>query len=70
VNGIFLTAGVQGNTIRGNIVVGNPPVQVDVDHISNRGFDIKNLATAGANTFEENVCLTVSMRLVPPQHLM
>lgn len=50
--------GVQGNTIRGNVVVGNPPVQVAVDHTSNSGVDIKNLATAGANTFEENVCIT------------
>ena len=57
-NGIFLTAGVQGNAIRGNIIVGNPPVQVAVDHTANSGFDIKNLADAGANTFEGNVCVT------------
>jgi parallel beta-helix repeat protein len=57
-NGIFLTTGVQGNTIRGNTIVGNPPVQIAVDHTSNGGYDIKNLATAGANTFDSNVCLT------------
>jgi hypothetical protein len=58
VNGIFLTAGVQGNAIRGNIIVGNPPVQVAVDHTANSGFDIKNLADAGANTFEGNICVS------------
>jgi parallel beta-helix repeat protein len=57
-NGIFITSGVQGNTFRGNTIVGNPPVQVAVDHTANGGFDIKNLADAGANTFESNICMT------------
>ena len=57
-NGIYLAAGVQGNIIRGNLVTGNPAVQVAVDHTADAGFDIKNLATAGANTFEGNTCLT------------
>ena len=57
-NGIFLAAGVQGNIIRGNVVVGNPPVQVGVDHTANGGADIKNLSAAGANLFDENICLT------------
>ena len=43
---------------RGNTVVGNPPVQVSLDHTGNPGFDIKNLAAADANTFDNNVCLT------------
>jgi hypothetical protein len=29
-----------------------------VDHTSNGGADIKNLAAAGANSFDENICLT------------
>jgi hypothetical protein len=33
-------------------------VQVAADHASNGGADIKNLGAAGANTFEENICLT------------
>jgi hypothetical protein len=33
-------------------------VQVAVDHTANSGFDIKNLADAGANTFEGNICAT------------
>lgn len=50
--------GVRGNVIRRNLIVGNPPVQVDLDHTSTIGVDIRNLADAGANTFQANVCLT------------
>jgi hypothetical protein len=53
-----MAAGVQGNTLRGNLVAGNPPVQVAVDHSSSPGVDIKNQATPGVNAFEDNVCLT------------
>jgi parallel beta-helix repeat protein len=57
-NGIFLAAGVQGNTFRRNLVVGNPAVQVDLDHPDVSGVDIKNLADPGANTFTGNICVT------------
>jgi parallel beta-helix repeat protein len=57
-NGIYLPAGVQGNTVRRNVLLGNPPVQVAVDHAADTAFDIKNLATPGANVFDNNVCLT------------
>jgi parallel beta-helix repeat protein len=50
-NGIFLGPGVQGTVIRRNILVGNPPVQVSVDHTSLGGWDIQNLSDDGANTF-------------------
>lgn len=53
-----MTAGVQGNIIRRNLLDGNPPLQVAVDHAANGGFDIKNLADPGKNLFEGNVCLT------------
>ena len=53
-----MTAGAQGNVFRNNLVVGNPPVQVSVDHTSNGGLDIKNSATAGTNMFGGNICLT------------
>jgi parallel beta-helix repeat protein len=56
-NGIFLSTGVQGNTIRGNMILGNPPRQVVADHAANSGYDIKNMS-AGANTFDGNVCVT------------
>ena len=29
-----------------------------MDHTSNGGVDIKSLAATGANTFDENICLT------------
>ena len=57
-NGLYMTVGVQGNIISGNLFVGNPPVQVDVDHSPNGGVDIKNLADDGANTFRGNICFT------------
>jgi len=57
-NGIFLAAGVAGNTIRRNLIVGNTPVQVSLDHPSASGVDIKNLADDGANLFRGNRCLT------------
>ena len=57
-NGIFLGPGVQGCVIRRNILIGNPPVQVSVDHTSPGGWDIQNLADDGANTFRGNICLT------------
>ena len=57
-NGIFIAAGVQGNTFRGNIITGNPAVQVAIDHPSaTSGFDILNLSTAGfpVTKFPRNV---------------
>lgn len=59
-NGLFITAGTQGNIFRGNLVVGNPPVQVSLDHGANPGVDIKNNSAPGANTFDNNVCLTAA----------
>lgn len=55
-NGIVLLGG-EGNFIRGNIIVGNPPVQVSVNNPTTSGVDIRNSAP-GANTFEDNFCLT------------
>ncbi len=56
--GIRLVAGTEGNIIRRNFVTANPPVQVAVSNPSNSGVDILNLATAGANAFVGNICLT------------
>jgi len=55
---LFLTATVQGNVIRRNLIIGNPPVQMGLDHTANKGFDIKNLSPPGQNSFTGNVCLT------------
>lgn len=53
-----MALGVQGNIIRRNLVVGNPPLQVAVDHSPSSGVDIKNGAAAGTNTFADNICLS------------
>jgi hypothetical protein len=54
-----MAAGVHGNVIQRNLVVGNPPLQVSIDHSPGNGFDIKNLgADDGSNTFTENICQT------------
>ncbi len=40
-------------------MVGNPPVQVAVDHAADTGFDIKNQTAPGSNNvFTGNICLT------------
>lgn len=57
-NGIVLVAGVEGNVILRNLVVGNPPVQVSASNPGTVGADIRNLAAPGANTLEGNICLT------------
>jgi parallel beta-helix repeat protein len=57
-NGIVLVAGVEGNVIRHNKIAGNPPVQISVTFPTADGVDIRNQATAGANTFKDNFCLT------------
>jgi hypothetical protein len=57
--GIIVIAGVQGEIVRRNYVVGNPPLEVAVTNPSSGpAADIVNLASAGANTFASNVCLT------------
>ena len=57
-NGIVIGPGTQGNVLRRNLVVGNPPVQVSVENPSTDGKDIRNESDAGAVTFEDNRCLT------------
>jgi parallel beta-helix repeat protein len=57
-NGLFLAAAVLGNVIRGNLITGNPSVQVSTDNPSGSGLDIKNLTPAGANAFVGNTCVT------------
>ena len=57
-NGIVIGTVTQGNVVRRNLVVGNPPVQISVQSPSADGVDIKNLSDAGAVTFDDNRCLT------------
>lgn len=53
-----MVAGVEGNVVIGNYVVGNPPIQFAVSSPATAGVDIRNSATAGANIVQGNVCLT------------
>jgi len=57
-NGIILLPGVEGNVVRHNTVLGNPPVQFSVTFPQPDAVDIRNAATPGANTIDDNVCLT------------
>ena len=57
INGNAVTT---GNVIRGNTIAGNPPILVSNNAPENStfAFDIFNLSAAGANTFENNLCIT------------
>jgi parallel beta-helix repeat protein len=57
-NGIVLVSGVAGNVIQRNVVVGNPPVQISMTFPAADGVDIRNGATPGTNTIDDNICLT------------
>jgi parallel beta-helix repeat protein len=69
-NGVFVVdSTATGNVIRHNTILGNPPAQVSVAFPSTgpiftsadeQGFDIQDTSAAGANTFEDNLCLTYS----------
>jgi parallel beta-helix repeat protein len=59
-NGILIQAGAAGNTIRENVITGNPPSQVSRT-FGPVGFDVKDEATVvlgGRNTFERNWCIS------------
>jgi hypothetical protein len=60
VTGIRIVAATAGNVFRGNIIAGNPPIQVSNSVPGNAafGFDILNLSATGANTFENNLCIS------------
>jgi parallel beta-helix repeat protein len=57
-NGIIIAAGAEGNVIRRNTVVANPPVQISLTFPTANGVDIRNGATTGTNTIDDNLCLT------------
>jgi parallel beta-helix repeat protein len=57
-NGIVLAAGSRGTKVRGNTVVGNPPIQVGNTRPDVQSVDILNLSPSGQATFEDNVCVT------------
>lgn len=61
-NGVLLHADAVGNTIRGNIIAGNPPSQVSRTFGASIGADIKDESTVAGtgtrNTIEKNWCIT------------
>jgi len=58
INGILLYPATAGNLIRHNLIAGNPPVQVEVSAGTLVGYDIRDASAAGANTFQDNHCVT------------
>jgi hypothetical protein len=44
--------------VRGNVVVGNPPVQQSVGIPASIGVDIWDQSPSGATTFDRNICVT------------
>lgn len=65
INGILLFQATTGNLIRHNLIAGNPPVQVSVTAGTEVGADIRDASTAGANTFEDNHCITYEGSTAP-----
>lgn len=58
-NGVFIdSSGDSGNIIRRNTIAGNPSAQVATEFTFPVGADIRDLSTPGANTFDDNRCLT------------
>ena len=57
-NGILISVPASGNTIRENVVAGNPPSQIST--FGPIGFDIKDEAVSNGarNTFERNRCIS------------
>lgn len=66
INGILLFPATAGNLIRNNLIAGNPPVQVSVTAGTPVGADIRDASLAGANTFEDNHCITYEGATAPP----
>jgi len=58
-NGVFIASTTQGgNLLRRNTIAGNPPAQVSATFGASIGADIQDQSAPGANTFEDNRCLT------------
>jgi hypothetical protein len=66
INGLWLAAATTGNLIRRNVFAGNPPVQLSPTVVTTVGADIRDFAGPGANTFEENLCITYEGPTAPP----
>jgi hypothetical protein len=67
VNGVYIDPnGDTGNTIRRNIISGNPSAQTSTDYGASIGADVQDMSTPGTNVFEDNICLTYAGALEHP----
>jgi parallel beta-helix repeat protein len=67
INGILLFPATANNLIRKNVIVGNPPIQVEASStLELVGVDIHDFSAPGSNTFEENLCITYTGGHTPP----
>jgi parallel beta-helix repeat protein len=58
-NGIVVFPAATNSRIRGNVVVGNPPIQQSNSVPTGGGFDIWDQSAPGNNnSFDRNMCLT------------
>lgn len=57
-NGIIVGAAATNTRIRGNVVIGNPAIQVSTGVSGSAGVDIWNQSPPGATTFDGNLCTT------------
>ena len=65
INGVLLYPLTARNLIRRNIIAGNPPVQLSATSGTPVGVDIRDASPPGANTFEENHCITYEGTTLP-----
>ncbi|MCA1600218.1 MAG: right-handed parallel beta-helix repeat-containing protein [Acidobacteria bacterium] len=66
INGVRVAPTAVNNLIRRNVIAGNPPVQVSASFGAAIGVDIRDFSPPGANTFEENLCITYTGATTPP----
>jgi hypothetical protein len=67
INGLLIFPTTSGNVIRRNIIAGNPPVQLSPTLTGSPvGVDIRDASPVGANTFQENLCVSYEGATMPP----
>jgi len=57
-NGIIVFPAATNTRVRGNVAVGNPPIQLSVSVAGTAGVDIWDQSSSGTTTFDRNVCVT------------
>jgi hypothetical protein len=58
INGIIVGVPAIDTVIRGNVVMGNPPVQVSVGVAGSSGADIWDQSAGRTTKYDRNVCAT------------